>query len=229
MNKNCKNKKGVAIIMVLIIIVIAAPVVMMVLNFSTSQKKESLHFNTILNLEQVSLSGINYAYSKLKGNERPIGLVPYPYPGEVSGEDRFDLCIQNTGKGFFNQDNYLMLSKTVKDNNSSIIIADSEQFVPGMDGDILVITKDYWTTPEPFQISEVSDVLSMKNTRGKDQIRALEIKELELNSDHKSFLANIESLRNSLPKPIAEVWEDVAKNITREKACNNEAEASERK
>ena len=112
--RNHTNKKGIAMLLVAGLVVVAVPVTMLLFNLSKTQKEQTLHYNNVLNVEQISLSGINMGYSRLKsGYDRGYHL----FPGEISGKDRYDLNMTQTGTGFFNQDIYLLLSKAKEGKN----------------------------------------------------------------------------------------------------------------
>ena len=209
------NKKGVAILLVITMVLVAVPVTIVMLNLSTSQKEQTTHFNNLLNVEQISLSGINMGYSKLKsGYDRGYKI----FTGEVSGKDSFDLNMTPTGKGFFQQDVYLLLSKAKEGKYSSIIMADAEQFQEESSNQpVLVITHDYWDTPEPYELGVAADVISMKNSRGKDQLRALDVKKFEMECDESTYKNALESLRKSLPGEVASVWDTVIVNASNDK------------
>ena len=209
------NKKGVAILLVASLVLVAVPVTLVMLNLSTSQKEQSSHYNNVLNVEQISLSGINMGYSKLKsGYDRGYRI----FPGEISGKDRFDLNMTPTGSGFFKQDIYLLLSKAKEGKNSSIIMADAEQFQQEeTDKPVLVITHDYWTTPEPLELGVAADVISLKNFRGKDQLRAMDVKKFEMDCDENQYKAVMNSLKKDLPPDVCEVWDTVVLNASNDK------------
>ena len=212
------NRKGMAILLVSILILVAVPVIMVMFNLSSSQKEQTLYFNQKLNVEQISLSGINLGNSKLKKNSyRPKN--PDYLTKEVSGNDRFDLSVNRTGTGFFNQDIYMVLSKSEEDKQSSIILADAEQFQQEKDDDeaVLVITHDYWTTSEPYEISVMRDIQSIKNERGKDQLRSLKIKKYELESDQEKYRQALTNIGNSLPSELQKCWDTVMKNLDDDK------------
>ncbi len=217
MRKITLNRKGVAILLVSILILVSIPVMMVMFNLSSSQKEQSIHFNQKLNVEQISLSGINMGNGKLKKNTYRPDFENLTK--EISGNDRFDLSVSKTGKGFFNQDIYMVLSKSEEDKNSSIILADAEQFQQEKDDDesVLVITHDYWTTSEPYEISEMQDILSIKTDRGLDQLRSLEIKKYELESDEEKYKTALSNLGNSLPKELQKCWDTVIKNLDDDK------------
>ncbi len=225
MKRNNNSKKGIALILVAIIVVFAIPVTMVMMNLSSNQKTSVIHYNSRLNLEQVSLSGINYGFSKLKGNVRVENLDTYTQ--EVSGNDRFDLSISKTGTGFFNQDIYMILSQTNKDDNNSIILADAEQFQPAEDDDsVLVITHDYWDTNENQNISVYEDILNLKNYRGKDQLRLLDVKEFEMRKGADEYSQIISSLKASIPKELDSIWDNVASNFVKEKVAKDDDSGS---
>ena len=214
------NKKGVAILLVITMVLVAVPVTIVMLNLSTSQKEQTTHFNNLLNVEQISLSGINMGYSKLKsGYDRGYKI----FTGEVSGKDSFDLNMTPTGKGFFQQDVYLLLSKAKEGKYSSIIMADAEQFQEESSNQpVLVITHDYWDTPEPYELGVAADVISMKNSRGKDQLRALDVKKFEMECDESTYKNALESLRKTLPGEISSVWDTVVTNASNDKIYGEE-------
>ena len=221
------NKKGVAMLLVASMVLVAIPVTLVMLNLSSSQKEQTLHYNNVLNVEQISLSGINMGYSKLKsGYDRGYRI----FPGEISGKDRFDLNMTPTGTGFFSQDIYLLLSKSKEGKNSSIIMADAEQFQQEDDpkAPVLVITHDYWTTPEPFELGVAKDVIAMKNFRGADQLRALDVKKFEMDCDEDTYKNMMLSLRNNLPPAVNDVWDTVVENATNDKIYGDDTPQPDR-
>ncbi|MBR4329986.1 MAG: hypothetical protein IKO19_10870 [Candidatus Riflebacteria bacterium] len=209
------NRKGVALLLVAGLVMVAVPVTMLLLNLSKTQKEQATHYNSVLNVEQISLSGINMGYSRLKsGYERGYNY----FPAEISGKDRYDLNMTPTGTGFFKQDIYLLLSKAKEGRNSSIILADAEQFQEeDKNKPVLVITHDYWATPEHRELSLAKDVYALKNFRGADQLRALDVKKYELSCDETEFKNTMNSLTNFLPSEIKEVWDTVVENATNDK------------
>ena len=209
------NKKGVALLLVAGLVMVAVPVTMLLLNLSKTQKEQATHYNSVLNVEQISLSGINMGYSRLKsGYDRGYRF----FPAEISGKDRYDLNMTPTGTGFFQQDIYLLLSKAKEGRNSSIILADAEQFQEEeADKPVLVITHDYWATPEHRELSLAKDVFALKNFRGVDQLRALEVKKYELECDENEYKSTMTSLANSLPSEVREIWDTVVENAANDK------------
>ncbi len=224
--RNLKNKKGIAMLLVAGLVVVAVPVTMLLLNLSKTQKEQTIHYNNVLNVEQISLSGINMGYSRLRsGYDRGYHL----FPGEISGKDRYDLNMTQTGTGFFNQDIYLLLSKAKEGRNSSIILADAEQFQEeDPNKPVLVITHDYWATPEHRELSSAKDVYALKNFRGADQERALQVKKYEMECDENDFKSAMNQLKNSLPKEVGEVWDTVVENAANDKIYGEETPQPEK-
>lgn len=210
-----QNRKGVALLLVAGLVMVAVPVTMLLLNLSKTQKEQTSHYNSVLNVEQISLSGINMGYSRLKsGYDRGYNF----FPAEISGKDRYDLNMTPTGKGFFQQDIYLLLSKAKEGKNSSIILADAEQFQEeDTNMPVLVITHDFWATPEHRELSLAKDVFALKNFRGADQLRALDVKRYEMNCDEDEYKQTMNSLCNSLPQEVKEVWNIVVENAANDK------------
>lgn len=210
------NRKGVALLVVAIMVVLAVPMTLVYLNLGTSQKDQSMKFDSILKVEQVTLSGINAGFAKLKGGEA-LGYTNLS--AEISGDDRYDLNLTPTGKGFFQQDIYLLLSKS-KDNKgkyNSIIMTDAEQFPRTVDGEVNVITHDYWATEEPYEIGVVADVISMRNTRGKDQLRYLDVKKYEMETPPDKFSEDMKKLGSKLPPDIANNWAEIVNSLANDK------------
>ena len=213
------NRKGVALLVVAIMVVLAVPMTLVYLNMGTSQKEQSMKFDSVLKVEQVTLSGINAGYAKLKGGDS-IGYQTLS--GEISGDDRYDLNLTPSGKGFFQQDIYLMLSKS-KDNKgkyNSIIMTDAEQFPKSDNGEVNVITHDYWATEEPYEIGVVADVISMRNTRGKDQLRYLDVKKYEMETSPEKFSQDMQALGAKLPADITQNWNEVVSHLASDKIGN---------
>ena len=224
--RKLNNKKGVALLLVAGLILVAVPVTMLMLNLSKSQKEQTTHYNNVLNVEQISLSGINMGYSKLKsGYDRGYKI----FPGEISGKDRFDLNMTPTGTGFFKQDIYLLLSKAKEGKNSSIIMADAEQFQEeDPKKPVLVITHDYWSTPENRELSAAKDVIAMKNFRGADQLRALDVKKFEMECDESKYKSVLNSLKSYLSSDIGDVWDTVVENASNDKIYGEETPQPEK-
>jgi hypothetical protein len=57
----------------------------------------------------------------------------------------------------------------------------------------------------------------MKNSRGKDQLRALDVKKFEMECDESTYKNALESLRKSLPGEISSVWDTVVVNASNDK------------
>lgn len=216
MTKN--NRKGVALLMVAIIIVIAVPLTLLLFNISVTQKDQAYTLDRVFAMEQTSLSGVNYGYSKLK-NGYNRGYANYS--GEISGQERFNLNMTPVGIGFFRQNIYLLLSnaKDKTDRHSSIIMADAEQFynVGGNAKNLLVITHDYWHTQEPYEIGVMADVLSMKNERGKDQLRNLDVKRYEMEASENTYRKDIASLTERMSPALKNIWPSVMGVMIEEK------------
>ncbi len=210
------NRKGVALLVVAIMVVLAVPMTLVYLNFGTSQKEQSMKFDSVLKVEQVTLSGINAGFAKLKGGDS-LGYTNLS--GEISGDDRYDLNLTPSGKGFFQQDIYLLLSKS-KDNRgkyNSIIMTDAEQFPRDDNGEVNVITHDYWATEEPYEIGVVADVISMRNSRGKDQLRYLDVKKYEMETPPDKFAEDMKRLGSKLPADISKNWNEVVTSLSNDK------------
>lgn len=209
------NRRGVAIVMVAILIVVMLPIIFIFTNLSSSQKSQSMNFNSLLQIEQIAQSGINSGFSRLKsGHQRGYQNLS----GEVSGADTFDLNLTPTGYGFFAQDIYLMLSKSTEDKHNSIIVTDAEQFQREKGANsVLVITHDYWTTQEPYELGVVADVLSMRNTRGRDQLRYLDVKKFEMENTDSSYRSAMKSVGDNYPNELKDIWEKVVDNLVKDK------------
>ena len=225
MKTTINNRKGVALLMIAVLMLIALPLTVVLLNMSSSQKDQSSHYNTILTMEQIALSGMNMGVTKLKSNQRPQRLKYYTK--EISGQDRFDLSIKPMGNGFFCQNNYQLMSKSDKGKQTSIIVADADQFVLEKgQSSVFVITNDFWTINKSYEISNKAGVIALKNIREKDVLNSIEIKKYEMSSSDAKFRNAIESLRTSLPKELDGIWAKVIDNMMDDKIKegNNEAE-----
>ena len=220
------NRKGIAMLLVAGLVMVAIPTTMLLFNVSKTQKDQATHYNNVLNVEQISLSGINMGYSKLKsGYDRGYKI----FPGEISGKDRFDLNMTPTGTGFFQQDIYLLLSKAKEGKNSSIILADAEQFQEeDPHKPVLVITHDFWATPEHRELSCAKDVVALKNFRGADQLRALDVKKFEMDCDEGTYKNVMNSLKDTLPSDVKEVWDTVVENAANDKIYGEETTQPDR-
>lgn len=221
MRNTTLNRKGVAILLVSLLILVALPATLIMLNLSTSQKSQATHFNAKLNTEMNSLSGVNYGYNTIMGFSTPAEADK---PGlrtsnlSLSDDDKssnFDLTLNKTGEGFFKQRIYMVLSKSNQDKNSTIVMADAELFDLESE-DRMVITHDYWSTVEPYEIGVMADVLSLKNFRGKDQLRALAVSNLELSSDYQNAISKLKESSN-LPQELKICWDTVEESITSDK------------
>ena len=218
------NKKGVAMLLVAILIVVAVPFTMIIVNLSSSQKRQAIHFNSRLNVDQITLSGINKGYNYLKNPHlRPEYKA---FSADLSGSDRFDLYLSKCGKGFFKQDIYMMVSKSNKGDLESTIMADAEQFQVEADNPntVMVLTHDYWATPMRLEITQASDLLTVKNFRGKDQLRALDVKKYEMDASPSQFESAMAKLGNNLPKEVKSCWDTVVKNMVADKIRSADSE-----
>lgn len=218
------NKKGVAMLLVAILIVAVVPFTLIIVNLSSSQKKQAIHFNQRLNVDQITLSGINKGYNYLKN---PHLRPPYKqFSADLSGSDRFDLYLSHTGKGFFKQDIYMMVSKSNKGDLESTIMADAEQFQIEADNPntVMVLTHDYWSTPMRLEITKASDLLTVKNFRGKDQLRAMDVKKFEMEASPSQFQTAMSSLGTNLPKEVKSCWDTVVKNMVADKIRSADSE-----
>ncbi len=213
------NKKGIAILMVAILVMLAIPVTIALFNLSTTHKDRADSLNSVLNLEQIAMSGMNYGYARLKGNDVIEATEEQPlkhYGHQFSGDEKFDLTIKPTGDGFFLQDICLMMSKASVGNKQSILVADVDRFARRKKGR-LVITNDYWETTEPKKIGVAEDILGIRNTRGRDLLTNISLKNYEMKSSPEEFRSALESLRSSQLPEIKAIWNNVVNTLIDDK------------
>lgn len=219
------NKKGIAILLVSVLIVCAVPAILVMINLTSSQKKQSLHLDSTLKLEQIALSGTNYGYLRLKDPEFKPNFQSFSDIIIDSNEpkDSFDLSLRNTGYGFFNQNIYMSISKSEKidpkgNNQTTIIVSDTEQFqTENLDNVAFVITHDYWSTQDNHDIKLYDDYIALRNKRGTDQLRSLEVKEFEMSTSNNEFIQKLNELKDKVPPSIQICWQEVVNNMKNDK------------
>ena len=213
------SKKGIALLMVAVLILVAVPTVYVFFNLSSSQREQALNFDSALNVELLAFSGLNKAHAMLRNNYND-GYMNLP--GEILGDSRYDINITPTGNGFFLQNIYMLVSHSSdkKGKHNSIVMADAEQFKLVGKISNLAITHDYWVTNEPYNIGLKADVLGIKNSRGQEQLRNLDIKKFEMEASKKDYGEAIEKLMDDLPQEMRNVWPEVTKRMVIEKINN---------
>jgi hypothetical protein len=210
---NPHDRKGIAIVMVIALVAVVVPLLFMLSRIGRSQIKQAKKYNENLLTETVTLSGSNAGISRLRGNLRGY----QDHPEEIMGEYKYSLNLSPTGKGFFSQDLYYLFSKSQINNHSNILMAEAEQFNPEPDPPVLVITRDYWNTVEPYEINELADVLSMQNYRGLEMLKYDETRKYELNTTKQDYKQDFLGKKTNLPDEIRDDWNNIVEVIADEK------------
>jgi hypothetical protein len=207
------SKRGIAIMMVIGLIIVMVPVLFMLSQMGTSQTKLAMKFHENLQAETVAFSGSNAGYSRLKGNLRGYQDLP----DEIAGDHKYSLNIRPTGAGFFMQDLYYLLSCSKISQHNYTLMAEAEQFHPEPDPPVLVITRDFWNTVEPYEINLMADVLSMQNYRGIELLRLDETREYEKNSTITQYSNELQAKSGQLPPQLSASWPEIVTVLASEK------------
>lgn len=68
------------------------------------------------------------------------------------GRRQVSLNLRPTGAGFFGQTLYFLLTRAKIKTHNYVMMAEAEQFKPEPSPPVLVISRDYWNTVEPYEI-----------------------------------------------------------------------------
>lgn len=208
-----KNRKGVAIVMVIGLVAIIVPVLYLLSQMGTSQTKLAFKYHENLLAETTAFSGSNAGISRLHGNLRGYQNLT----NQLIGDEAYSLNLRPTGKGFFEQSLYYLLASGKIKNHSYTIMAEAEQFEPQPSPPVLVITRDFWNTVEPYEIDQAADVLSMQNDRGVDLLRLDETRDYEKNATPSQYSSEMRAKSGMLPTELVPDWSEVVDNLTTEK------------
>jgi hypothetical protein len=199
--------------MVIGLVAIIVPVLYLLSQLGTSQTKLALKYHENLLTETTAFSGSNAGISRLRGNLRGYqSLTNQPIGGEA-----YALNLRPTGKGFFEQSLYFLLASSKIKNHSYTLMAEAEQFEPQPSPPVLVISRDYWNTVEPYEIDQVADVLSMQNDRGVDLLRLDETRDYEKNATPSQYSSEMKAKSGMLPAELVPDWSEIVDNLTSEK------------
>ena len=207
------HRHGVAMIMVIGLVVLVIPLVFMLTQLGSSDIRIAKKLHENLLAESVAFSGANAGYSRLKGNKRGYQNLP----NQSIGEEKYSLNLRPTGEGFFKQNLYYVLTKSKIGQHNFAIMAEAEQFHPEPTPPVLVITRDYWNTVEPYEINIMADVLSMQNYRGLEMLRLDETRSYEKNSSSTEYKSELLAKTGLLPKEIAGTWPAAVDSLVSEK------------
>ncbi len=206
-------RKGVAMVMVIGLVAIMMPVIFMLSRIGGSQTQLAIKYHENLVAETVAFSGSNAGLSRLQGNIRGYQDLP----DETSGEDKFSLNLRPTGAGFFGQTLYFLLTRAKIKTHNYIMMAEAEQFKPEPAPPVLVISRDYWNTVEPYEISLMADVLSMQNYRGMELLRLEETRTFERKSTEPQYKSEMSGKKSSLPAFLQTDWDSIVTTLVSEK------------
>lgn len=206
-------RQGIAIVMVIGLVAIIVPVLYLLSQLGTSQTKLAFKYHENLLTETTAFSGSNAGVSRLRGNLRGYQSLT----NQLIGDEAYSLTLRPTGKGFFEQDLYFMLASSKIKNHHYAIMAEAEQFNPQPSPPVLVITRDYWNTVEPYEIDQAADVLSMQNDRGVDLLRLDETREYEKNATPSQYSSEMSAKSGMLPSELVPDWPEIVGNLTSEK------------
>lgn len=212
-NTRLNARSGVAIVMVVGLVAIMMPVLFMLSRIGSSQTQLAIKYHENLLTETVAFSGSNSGLSRLQGNIRGYQNLP----DEMSGENKYGLNLRPTGMGFFGQTMYFLLSSAAIKNHSYTLMAEAEQFQPEPAPPVLVISRDYWNTVEPYEISLMADVLGMQNYRGIDLLRLEETRTYERKSTDLQYRDEMTAKKPRLPAELQTVWDAMVVTLVEEK------------
>jgi hypothetical protein len=213
-----RNTRGVAIVMVVGLVAIITPVLFMLSQMGQSQIRLAQKYQKNLMTENIAFCGTNAGYSRLKGNLRGYQDLQ----DQILGENEYSLTLHPTGEGFFKQDLYYVMSKSKTDNHDYCLLAEAEQFHPNPDPPVLVLTRDYWNTVEPYETNVMADVLSMQNSRGLDLLRIDETREFEENLTDSQYRDEMLSKKTYLPEPLQKDWSAIVSRLVDDKVTKAE-------
>lgn len=207
------RKKGIAIVLVIGLVAVMMPVLFMLSRIGTSQSQLAMKYHENLLSETIAFSAGNAGLSRLQGNLRGYQNLP----DEICGDNKYALNLRPTGLGFFKQNLYFLLCKAAVKNHSYTLMAEAEQFRPEPDPPVMVITRDYWNTVEPYEIELMADVLAMQNYRGIDLLRFEETKAFELGSTGTQYSDEMTAKTSRLPEELQTDWAEAINNLVAEK------------
>jgi hypothetical protein len=211
--KQNKCRRGVAMVMVIGLVAIMMPVIFMLSRIGGSQTKLAMKYHENLIAETVAFSGSNAGLSRLQGNLRGYQDLP----DEGSGEHKFSLNLRPTGMGFFGQTLYFLLTNAKVKTHNYTLMAEAEQFKPDPAPPVLVISRDYWNTVEPYEISLMADVLGMQNYRGMELLRLEETRTFERKSTEQQYKSELQAKKPRLPEEMRQNWDKVVTTLVSEK------------
>ncbi|PKL39353.1 MAG: hypothetical protein CVV41_21185 [Candidatus Riflebacteria bacterium HGW-Riflebacteria-1] len=199
--------------MVIGLVAVIVPVLYLLSQLGSSQTKLAFKYHENLLTETTAFSGTNAGISRLRGNLRGYQNLT----NQLVGDESYSLNLRPTGKGFFQQSLYYLLASSKIKNHNYVIMAEAEQFNPEPDPPVLVITRDFWNTVEPYEIDQVADVLSMQNNRGVDLLRLDETRDYEKNATPAQYSGEIRAKSSRLPEELIPDWSEVVDILTSEK------------
>ncbi len=199
--------------MVIGLIAIIMPILYLLSQLGSSQTKLALKYHENLLTETTALSGSNAGISRLRGNLRGYQNLT----NQLIGDKSYALNLRPTGKGFFKQDLYFLLANSKVKSHHYAIMAEAEQFKPSPSPPVLVISRDYWNTVEPYEIDQVADVLSMQNDRGIGLLRLDETRDYEKNATADQYESELLAKSSMLPVELRSDWVEIVENLKLEK------------
>jgi hypothetical protein len=101
-------KRGIAIVMVIGLVAIIVPVLYLLSQLGSSQTKLAKKYHENLLTETTALSGSSAGLSRLRGNLRGYQSLT----NQLLGDESYALTLRPTGRGFFEQRLYLLLSSS---------------------------------------------------------------------------------------------------------------------
>lgn len=211
------SRNGVAIIMVIGLITVMMPILFMLSQMGTSQTKQAMKFHENLLTEMVAFSGSNAGYSRLKGNLRGYQNLA----NQIAGDHHYSLNIRPTGEGFFKQDLYYLMANSRINQHYYTLMAEAEQFNPEPDPPVLVITRDFWNTVEPYEINVMADVLSMQNYRGLELLRLDETRDYERKSTEDQYKSEMGAKQGRLPPELTADWTAIVSLLAEDKMSSS--------
>lgn len=219
-HQNRLNRRGVAIVMVIGLIAIMMPILFMLSRIGSSQIQLAHKYSENLLTETVAFSGSNSGMSRLQGNIRGYQNLP----NETSGGESFALNLRPTGQGFFGQTLYFLLTSAAIKNHSYTLMAEAEQFQPDPAPPVLVISRDYWNTVEPYEINLMADVLGMQNYRGIELLRLEETRTFERESTALQYVDEMKAKKARLPAGLQTDWDGIVVTLSAEKLTESTEE-----
>ena len=200
-------------VMVIGLVAIMMPVIFMLSRIGGSQTQLAIKYHENLVAETVAFSGSNAGLSRLQGNLRGYQDLP----DESSGAEKYALNLRPTGMGFFGQTLYFLLTSARIKSHNYTLMAEAEQFKPEPAPPVLVISRDYWNTVEPYEISLMADVLGMQNYRGIELLRLEETRAFERSSTESAYRLQMQNKQSRLPSDIRSDWATIVETLVSEK------------